>query len=66
MDRGVDQKVLGLDVSMTNALGVNISERAEHLVGVEFDEENRNGLLHAVVVLHDAVDGLWNEVHDDV
>ena len=51
---------------MTNALGVNIRKGAEHLVGIEFDEENGDRLLHAVVVLHDAVNCLRNEVHDDV
>ena len=51
---------------MTDALSVNISQRAEHLIGVEFDEKNRDRLLHAVVVLHDTIYCLRNEVHHDV
>lgn len=34
---GVQQEVLGLDISMTDALGVDICERAKELVNVELD-----------------------------
>ena len=51
---------------MADAFGVDVGERAEHLVGVEFDEQDGHGLLHAVVVLHHAVHRLGDEVHHDV
>ena len=51
---------------MADALSMNISEGAEHLVCVEFNEKNWDWLLHAVVVLHYSVDGLRNEVHHHV
>ena len=51
---------------MADALSMNISEGAEHLVCVEFNEKNWDWLLHAVVVLHHAVHRLGDEVHHDV
>ena len=51
---------------MSDAEGVNVSERAAHLVGVELDEEVGHVLLLLVVVLHDSVDCLGDVVHHHV
>ena len=45
---------------------MDVGERAEALIGVQFDEQDGHGLLHLVVVLEDAVDRLRNVVHYDV
>ena len=66
MTRWVDKEVLGFDVAMTDAECVDVGKCSEHLVGVEFDEEDWNTLLHFDVVLHNAVHSLRNVVHDDV
>ena len=66
MGVGVDEDVLGLDVSVADALGVDVGDGAEELVGVELDEDGRHHLLHLEVLLHDAVDGLGDVVHDHV
>ena len=62
----VYKQVLRLDVAVTVAERVDVRERTETLIGVQFDEENGHRLLHLVVVLEDAVDRLRNVVHDDV
>ena len=43
---GVDEDVLRLDVSVANALGVNVGDRAQQLVAVQLDEQVRHHLFH--------------------
>ena len=38
----VKEKVLGLDVSMTDTIGVNVGQGAEQLVHVQLDEKDWN------------------------
>lgn len=45
---------------------MNICKGSESLVGVQFDKDWKNRLLHFVVVLKNAVDCLWNIVHNDI
>ena len=64
--RGVEQQVLGLDVAMADADGVDVRERAEELVHVELDLELGHGLLELDVVPRGAVDGLGDVLEDEV
>lgn len=57
---------MGLDVTVTDSLGVDVGQGAEQLVGVELDLENRHGRLHLVEVPRRTVDGLGNELLDQV
>ena len=59
----IDQKVLRLDVSMTNAHLVNVGQCLKSLVCIQFDEENWNALLHLVIMLQDSKDSLRDIVH---
>lgn len=45
---------------------MDISNRSEHLIGVEFDEKGWNHLLHLQVLLHHSVDSIRYEIHDDI
>ena len=45
---------------------VDVGERAESLVSIQFDEEHGHRLLHLVVVLEHAVDGLRDVVHHHI
>jgi len=60
---GVYEDVLGLDVSVADALGVDVGNGSEQLVGVHFDEQVGNHLLHLQVLFHDAVRRVGNEIH---
>ena len=51
---------------MADALRVNVRERAEQLVDVEFHLEDRHDGLHLVEVARGAVDGLGNEFEYEV
>lgn len=44
----IEQKVLRLDITMTDTLGVDVRKRAEKLVDVDFDLEDGHGSLHLV------------------
>ena len=62
----VYKQVLRLDVAVTVTERVDVRERAETLIGIQFDEENGHRLLHLVVVFEDAVYRLRDVIHDDV
>ena len=51
---------------MADALGVNVSDRAQKLVGVELDEQVWHHLLHFEILLHDAVRCVRDVVHHDI
>ena len=42
---GIKQKILRLDVAVTDAHGMNIGERTKELIDVELDLEDRHGRL---------------------
>lgn len=44
----VEQQVLGLNVTMTDALRVDIGKSTEQLINIELDFEDRHGSLHLV------------------
>ena len=49
---------------MADALGVNVCDRTQQLVGVQLDEQIWHHLFHFEILLHDAVSCVWNIVHD--
>lgn len=55
---GVEKEVLGLDVAVTDADGVDVHEGAEELVHIQLDLEHGHGLLELDIVAASAVDGL--------
>lgn len=63
---GVHKHVLGLNVSVADALGVDVCDRAQQLVRVQFYQQIGHLLLHFEVLLHNFVNGVGDEVHDDV
>ena len=62
----VTQDVLWLNVSVANALRVDVGDRAQQLVRVELHQQVWHHLLHLEVLFHDAVGGIRNVVHNDV
>jgi hypothetical protein len=58
---GIEEQVLRLNVSVTDALTVNVGERTEQLVDVQLDLENWHGRLHLIEVARRTVDRLGNE-----
>jgi len=63
---GVEQQILGLDVSVADTLRVDVGERAEQLIDVKLDLENGHGGLHLVEVARCAVDGFRDEFENEV
>lgn len=51
---------------MTDALRVDVGERAEQLVNVQLDFENGHDGLHLVEVTGGAVDCLGDELEDEI
>ena len=45
---------------------MDVCDRSKQLVGVELDQKVRNLLFHLEVLLHDLIDGIWDEVHDHI
>ena len=66
MRAGVDEDILRFYVTVADALGVDVRNRAQELVGVELDQEVRDHLLHLQVLLHHAVGRIRNVVHHHV
>ena len=62
----VNQNVLRLDVSMTDTLRVNICNRSEQLVRVDFDKQVRDHLLHLQILFHYPVGCIRDVVHDHI
>lgn len=56
----VKKEILGLDITVTDALGVNVGERAEQLVCVQLHLEEWHGGLELIEVPRSTVDGLWD------
>jgi hypothetical protein len=64
--RRVQQQILRLDVSVADALRVDVGERAEKLIDVEFDLKNGHHRLHLVEIAGCAVYGLGYEFKHQV
>lgn len=62
----ITENVLWLDISVTNALGVNICDGSHQLVGIKLHNQVWNLLLHFEVLFHYSIGSVGNEVHDDV
>lgn len=62
----VEQQVLRLDVSVTNALRVNVGQTAEQLVHVQLDEHDGNALLALGVLSGHLVDGLGDVFQHEI
>jgi hypothetical protein len=46
MSLGVAENILRLDVSVTDALGMDVGDRSEQLVAVKLDNQVGHHLLH--------------------
>lgn len=57
----VEQQVLWLNVTMTNALRVDIGKCTEQLINIELDFEDRHGSLHLVEESRSSVNGLGDK-----
>lgn len=66
MSRWIDKQVLRLDVSVADTQSVNVGKRSKHLVGIQFDEQLWNRLLHFDIVSHNSVHCLGNVIHDNI
>ena len=66
MRRSVNENILRLDVSVTDALCMDVSDTTEQLVRVNLDKDVWDHLLHLQVLLHDSVDCIRNIVHDHI
>jgi hypothetical protein len=64
--RWIEEEVLGLDVSVTDALRVDVGEGAEELVDVQLDLEGRHDRLDLIEVARGAVHRLGDEFEDQV
>lgn len=62
----IKEEILRLDVSVTDALGVNVGQGAEKLVDVKLNLQHRHGCLHLVEVSRRPVDGLGDVFEDKV
>lgn len=62
----VQQEVLGLDVAMTNSLGVDVGQRPEQLVDVELDLEHGHSGLEFVEVARGTVHGFRDILENQV
>ena len=66
MRLGITKNILRLDISVADSFGVDVSNRAEQLVAVKLDNEIWHHLFHLEVVLHNAVCGVLDVIHDDI
>lgn len=53
---------MGLDVTMANALGVDICQSSEKLVCVKLDFKDGHSRLHLVEESRGSVNGFWHEL----
>ena len=60
----ITENVLWLDISVTNALGVNICNGSHQLVGIQLDNQVWDLLLHFEILFHYSIGSVGNEVHD--
>lgn len=63
---GVEQEILRLNVTVANALRVNVGQRSEELVGIQLDFQDGHGRLHLVEESRRSVNGFWNKFLDKV
>lgn len=63
---GVQEKVLRLDVTMADALGVDVRKCSEQLVDVQLNFQNRHGDLHLVEKAGCSIDRLGNKLLNQV
>lgn len=66
MALGVNEDILGLDISMADALSMDIGNGSKQLVGVDLDQQVWDHLLHLQVLFHDTVCGIWDVVHHHI
>ena len=57
---------MGLDVSMTDVHIVNVGQRPEHLVGVNFPQGVGKIVVSFVVESEDFVESVWKVIHHEV
>lgn len=62
----IEKKILGLNISMTDALRMNVCEGAEKLVDVELHFEYRHDCLHLVEVPRRPIHGFWDKLKHEV
>ena len=62
----IQKQVLRLNVTVTDAQGMDVRQTAEQLIHVQFDERNGYRLLLLVVVTSDPVHRLRNELQNQV
>jgi len=62
----IAKDILRLNVSVTDALGLNVSYRPHELVGVKLNNKVGHHLLHFQILLHHSVGCVWDVVHYDV
>jgi hypothetical protein len=62
----VQEKILGLNVAVTNADRMNIGERAEELIHIKLDLKNGHGLFKLYVVSTGAIDRLRDEFKNEI
>lgn len=62
----VKQKILRFNVTVTDALRMNVCKRTEELINVKFDFQHWHGGLHLVEVAGCPVNGLWDKFKDEV
>jgi len=63
---GIYQQVLWLNISVTNTERMNISQRSEHLIRIQFNQNIRNSLFSFSVISHNLVEGFRNEIHNNI
>ena len=62
--RGIEQKILGLDISMADTHRVDVSEGTKQLVDVDLDLKYGHGRFHFVEKARCAIDGLGDIFKD--
>jgi len=62
MSLHVAQYILWLDVPMTNALCMDVSNGPHELIGIKLDDEVGDHLLHFMVLLHHSVSSVRDVV----
>ena len=66
MSGHIAKNILRLDISMADALCMNVSNGPHELVRVQFDDNIWDLLLHLVVLLHHSVGSVRNVVHHNI
>lgn len=66
MSASIAQNVLWFNISVADALSVNVSNRPHKLIRVQLDYKIGDHLFHFEVLFHYSVCGIRNVVHHDV